>query len=429
VTALKLADRIAAEHHTPAVAVFWVEAEDHDWEEVRSCTVFDKQLEPHAVALPPRTGEPAPVASIPLDAAVVALVDELTGILPPTEFTSALVNDLHAAYTPGIGMAEAFARWLERVLGPFGLVVYDASDPSSKPLAAGVFSRELTTAGQTTQLASTSGSDLVSRGYHAQVQTQADSLALFRLDGARRAIRQENGELLVGDERHAPAALVREADERPAAFSPGVLLRPIVQDTLFPTVAYVAGPNELAYLGQLRGVYAHFNVPMPLMYPRASATLVDSASFRFLTKYQLPLEALQAQDDSALNALLAAQSPPAVDQAFRSAAAAIEAEMTALAKAIPAIDPTLEGAAVTTRGRMQHDLDTLRGKMIQAAKRRDDTLRRQFAHARRLAFPHGHAQERTIGFVSFLNQYGPGLLDRLHADLPLDLGHHWVIAV
>ena len=76
-----------------------------------------------------------------------------------------------------------------------------------------------------------------------------------------------------------------------------MLLRPIVQDTLFPTICYVAGPNELAYLGQLRGVYEHFGVPMPLMYPRASATLLDSAALRFLTKYNVPLEALQAQDE------------------------------------------------------------------------------------------------------------------------------------
>ena len=103
--------------------------------------------------------------------------------------------------------------------------------------------------------------------------------------------------------------------------------------------------------------------------------------------------------------------------------------MTALIQAIPAIDPTLEGAAKSTLGRMQHDLQTLHGKMIQAAKRRDDTLRRQFMRTRALAFPRGHAQERTIGFVSFLNQYGPALVDRLHDELPLELGDHWVITI
>jgi uncharacterized protein YllA (UPF0747 family) len=93
------------------------------------------------------------------------------------------------------------------------------------------------------------------------------------------------------------------------------------------------------------------------------------------------------------------------------------------------LDRTLEGAAKSTLGRMQQDLQALHGKMIQAAKRRDDTLRRQFIHLRALAFPRGHAQERTIGFVSFLNQYGPALVDRLADELPLDMGHHWVVTI
>jgi uncharacterized protein YllA (UPF0747 family) len=78
---------------------------------------------------------------------------------------------------------------------------------------------------------------------------------------------------------------------------------------------------------------------------------------------------------------------------------------------------------------MQHDLHTLHNKMIQAAKRRDETLRRQYIRTRALAFPDGHAQERSIAFLSFLNQYGPALVERLAADLPLDLGRHWVVSI
>jgi bacillithiol synthase len=202
-----------------------------------------------------------------------------------------------------------------------------------------------------------------------------------------------------------------------------------VQDTLFPTICYVAGPNELAYLGQLRQVYAHFGVPMPIMYPRTSATLLDSAALRFLTKYHLSLEALQPQDESALNQLLESQIPPVVEESFGGAAQAIEAAMTRLIEVMPDLDPTLEGAAKSTLGRMEHDLHTLHNKIIHAAKRRDETLRRQYFRTRALAFPGGHAQERTIGFVSFLNQYGPALVDRLESDLPLDLGHHWIVAI
>jgi bacillithiol biosynthesis cysteine-adding enzyme BshC len=308
-------------------------------------------------------------------------------------------------------------------------VVYSSADPASKPFVAQLFSRELSTPGQTVRLAGAAGADLTQRGYHSQVQLPDDSLALFHLDGRRRPIRQRDGHFVIGDDQYASGALMKEATDQPAAFSPNVLLRPVVQDSIFPTICYVAGPSELAYLGQLRGVYEHFGVPMPLMFPRASATLVDSAALRFLTKYGVPLEALQAQDEAALNDLLKSQIPGEIEASFAEAAASIERAMGRVTAAMPLLDPTLEGAARSTQGRMEHDLETLQGKTIQAAKRRNDTLRRQFVRVRTLAFPHGHPQERAIGFVSFLNQYGPALIERLEEELPLDLGHHWIIAV
>jgi bacillithiol biosynthesis cysteine-adding enzyme BshC len=432
-TALKLADQVSRDHHIPAVAIFWIDAEDHDWEEVRACTVLDAELTPRTVSLPARPGaEPAPVATVQLDSTIGDALLELERVLPDTAFREPLLARLRRAYTAGAGMADAFGRWLEEVLGDRGLVVYDSSDAASKPFVSDVFARELSNPGHTVRLAALAGSDLTARGYHAQVHGHEDGLALFHLsaeDGGRRAIRQQDGAFIVGDQQFPAAALVEQATAAPTGFSPNVLLRPVVQDTIFPTICYVAGPNELAYLGQLRGVYAHFGVPMPLFYPRASATILDSAALRFLTKYKLPLEALQAQDEAALNELLKSQIPPIVEDSFTEAAQAIEAQMTRVVQTIPALDPTLEGAARSTLERMQRDLQTLHGKMISAAKRRDETLRRQFIHARALAFPAGHAQERTIGFVSFLNQYGPALVDRLDEELPLDLGHHWIVTI
>lgn len=429
-TALKLAEQVTREHDVPAVAIFWIDAEDHDWDEVRSCTVYDSALDARSVSLPARTaGDHAPVASVHLDHHITAALDQLAALLPDTEFREGVLRDLRAAYAEGRGMADAFGRWMETVLGSRGLVVYDASDPATKPIASGVFVTELSQPGETARLAAAAGASLVSRGYHSQVHSHEDAAALFHIESGRRSIRHQDGRLVVGDDSFPQAALVQQASERPAAFSPNVLLRPIVQDTLFPTICYVAGPNELAYLGQLRAVYERFGVPMPLMYPRASATLLDSAAIRFLSKYGLPIEALQPQDESALNQLLESQIPASIEAAFNGATDAVAASMQTLIGAIPALDPTLQGAAQSTLSRMQHDLHTLHNKMIQAAKRRDETLRRQYIRTRALAFPEGHAQERTIGFVAFLNQYGPALVDRLDQELPLDLGHHWIVAI
>jgi len=269
ITALQLARRTEHKQKVPAVTVFWVEAEDHDWEEVKSCTVLDAEFQPRTVTLPDLEGAgELPVAKLQLDARVEQTIEELAAVLQPTEFTSDILNSLRAAWTPGRGFACAFATWIETLLGPYGLVVFESADPAAKPLVADVFARELSSPGRTAALAAEAGEALAARGHAPQVVSQPDSVSLFNLDPVRRSIRRQGDQLAIGDETHSSEDLARAARERPAAFSPNVLLRPIVQDTLFPTIAYVAGPSELAYLGQLRGVYEQFGVPMPLMVPR-----------------------------------------------------------------------------------------------------------------------------------------------------------------
>ena len=135
---------------------------------------------------------------------------------------------------------------------------------------------------------------------------------------------------------------------------------------------------------------------------------------RFFSKHDVSIEVLRAQDEAALNELLIAQLPPSVEVAMQVAGDTIEQRMDALAREVPRIDATLEGATRSTLSRMQDDLKKLHAKIVQAAKRKDETLRRQFHHAQAQAFPGGHPQEREIGFVTFLNKYGPGLVDRLH---------------
>ena len=316
ITAIQLARRTSREQQAEVVSIFWVDAEDHDWEEVASCTVLDPSFQPHTITLPkPEGAGERSVAAVLLDARVEHSLDELANALGESEFSGSLMSSLRAAYRPGIGMADAFARWLETLLGPHGLVIFDSSDPAAKPLVAELFASELAAAGRTATLAKAAGDALAARGHQPQVIPQPDSIALFHLDGARRPIRRQGDHFVAGESTFTTDALTEKARTSPTLFSPNVLLRPLVQDTLFPTICYVAGPSELAYLGQLREVYASFGIPMPLIYPRATATLVDSATARFLARYNVPLEQLQPQDESALNRLLESQLPQSVEQA------------------------------------------------------------------------------------------------------------------
>jgi bacillithiol synthase len=431
ITAIKLARRVEQQHGVPVVPIFWIDAEDHDWDEVAGCTVLDADFAPRSVRVPAPAGAgEGPVAGVRLDQGVTQALAELESILPPTEFTPALLAGLRAAWQPGVGMAHAFGAWIETLLGPLGLVVYDSADPATKADVGALFVSELSQAGRTAALAADAGAQMESLGYHAQVTPAAESVALFHLGAKREAIKRAgDGGFLVGDTPIPAATLIEEARRSPQHFSPNVLLRPLVQDTLFPTAAYVGGPSELVYLGQLGAVYAAFGLPMPLVYPRASATLLDSAAARFLTKHDVPLEVLQPRDEAALNRLLEQQLPREVEQALDAAQQAVNERLAAVLAVVPTVDATLEGAARSTLGKMTHELTALHNKVVHAAKRRDDTLRRQFIRTQAQAFPDGAPQERAIGFVSLLNRVGPALIELLDRELPLDLGQHWVLAV
>jgi len=431
VTAIQLARQVSDEHGVSAIPVFWVDAEDHDWHEVRTASVLDADSSVADVTLADLPGAGSqPVASLVLTDAVTDAVRSLGAILVRTEFTDDVLSALTRRYRPGVAMAASFAGWLDDLLGAQGLVVFEAGDPSAKALAADVFVHELAHPCRTAKLTREAGEMMARLGHAPQVEPADDAVALFSLDGSgRRPIRCRGREFVVGETVYSAETLRAEVASHPERFSPNVVLRPIVQDRLFPTVCYVSGPSELAYHAQLGGVYREFAVEAPLLYPRAMATLLDSAAARFLERHRVPLEALHAQDDTALNRLLESQLPPGLERALDDTARQIAEHGGALREAVAPIDPTLIGAVDTTLERMRDTLKTLHAKVIQATKRKDDTLRRQFQRTRALAFPAGHPQERALNVTFFLNRYGLTLGERLLEALPLETGKHYLLTL
>ncbi len=429
-TAAKLAADVEAQYGVPVVTIFWDHGEDHDWAEVASTEVLDGTFQLRRITL--ADGEGAgrrPVGRVPLPDDVTRALDELADVLPATEFTDETLGILRRCYRAGRSMSEAFGQLMDELLGPLGIVVFDGSDPAAKHWAVPLFGRVLRHPGHTSRLAARAGAALTAAGYHAQVTPQDDAVALFHMRDAREALHFSDGTFRAGDSTWTPDELLAELEAHPEHFSPNVLLRAVVQDAMFPTIAYVAGPSELAYLGQLREVYAFHETAMPLIVPRATGTLLDAPAARFLQRHEVPLPALRAQDEHALNALLEAQLPGSVEQALAETEELMHQGVARLRATLPAVDPTLDGTVQSVAGRLDHELRSLRTKVIQASKRRHETLRRQFIRTQSLTFPGGHAQERTVGVVWFMNRYGPALVPRLYDVLRTEPGRHWLLQI
>jgi bacillithiol biosynthesis cysteine-adding enzyme BshC len=420
-TLLKALGTIQVAHHVrhtcgvDAVPVFWVDAEDHDWSEVRTAHVLDRDFVVADVSLDDLPGAGAhPVGRLVLTAQIDAAIGQLTDRLTPTEYSAGLAETLRRHYRPGVRLTTAFAGLMDELAGVHGLVVFEADDPRAKPLVSHLFTQELARPCGTARDARVGGEAMQRLGHAPQIVPGDDVVSLFYLDeGGRRAIRYREGAFYIGEDRREGAALVEEAGTHPERFSPNVLLRPLVQDCLFPTVCYVGGPSELAYQVQLHDVYRAFQLEAPILVSRASATLLDSAAMKFLEKQALPFEALQPQDESALNRLLETLLPPALEATFADLESAVSARASQLKSIAASVDPTLGGAVDTTLDRIRDTVKNLQGKIVQASKKKDETLRRQFMRTRALAFPAGQPQERLVGVPFFLNRYGLDLPARL----------------
>jgi bacillithiol biosynthesis cysteine-adding enzyme BshC len=425
---LEVARQLTERRGSPAVAVFWVASEDHDFAEVRTASVLDGSGSIRDFRYSPRvepTGQPA--FEIELDETIARLVDELGDTLPVSPSRDEILGIVRECYQPGETLSGAFARLLSAFLPE--LVVLDPSDPALKRLMAPVLAREIRESSPSSRLALEAGKALLRAGYHQQVPVREGFLNLFVLmEKGRRALALHDGGVEVrGLGRHLslPEA-ERLVEEEPRIWSANALLRPIAQDAMLPTAAYVGGPAEIAYHGQIGSAYAHFGVPRPALVFRPSVTLVEPAQARALEAEGLSLPDL-AEDPEAIVARWAREAYPEVEAAFARTRASIERDMGEVEETLAALDPTLRGAAASARGRTLHQVRGLHEKAMRALKKRDQGRVSRLRRTRDALFPGGSFQERGLGHIGALARHGLALVGELRERVdPFARGHQVV---
>ena len=408
-TLLKAATAIARAKQTTAatgvehVPVFWVASEDHDLEEVNQVSLLSKTaVETLRLELKGSGGE---VGAVEFGSAVELLlerVSELLGYAPVCDL-------LRECYTPEATFAGAFARLMARLFAAQGLIVMDAAGREFHALGARALRGAIESAEELEQALLARSAELESAGYHAQVLVKAGASLLFLVDedGGRQALRRgADGTWKAGAgsgaRAYSTAELLEILEREPERLSPNALLRPVFQDTILPTTAYVGGPAEVAYFAQSAVVYESVLGRVTPILPRLSATLIEPAIGAVMAQHEVSLpDAMQPTEDLAQR-LGARAMPIEAKRKLAAAGNALDEALTAAQDYLGTLDAGLGKSAEVSASKMRYQMGRLR-RLAATFELQKETSLRKHAEAMTLhLFPEGHPQERVIAGVWFV---------------------------
>jgi bacillithiol biosynthesis cysteine-adding enzyme BshC len=396
VAAIVDARRLAEETGVPVAPVFWLQDEDHDFEEIRTATLLDATGSPVDVSLP---DDPAlaehPVTERRLTESVQTVLDAAARHLDGLPHADEVVAFLRASHPVGRPVTDAFREGVEHLFAPHGLLVVDPMHPALREAAAPVHARAFDEAAA-----------IAASIPEGPVHVRPDApLSFVHPDGEAgpryRVAPVEGGFELVGTDRRVSAAAVREM-----AHSTSALLRPILQDTLLPTAMIVGGPGELAYLRQVVPIWRHFGLPVPAIVHRARFVLLDAGIRRTLGQLGLEPADLHRPRPELLK-LLGADDPAVDTEALYDALTA--GALAALADVEPVVEDLTPGTAKAvgkTRDTILHASRKLVERIQRDLTRGNDTRLARLERVRHWVQPHDAPQERVVCWPSFAARTG-----------------------
>ncbi len=430
-TAIKLAAKLR-EQGVNAVPMFWIAAEDHDFAEVNHTRLVNREGSLTTItytACAPKEGKP--VGDVILCDEISQQIDDLLAALPESEFMPRLAADLRESYQPGISFADAFGRMMMKLFGKFGVVLINPLDDRLKQVAKEIYATALARTPQFADNLVKQSRALESAGYHAQVYTSNEAVPLFMMDEGRRTamVRRADGlYYLKGTAKSfKPHELLDTVNRCPACFSPNVTLRPVVQDFLLPTLAYIGGPAEIAYFAQLIPNYRLLGRVEPVVLPRSSMTLIEKRHAKTLSKHGLEVADLFAGPQEVMIKVVEHGLDQQTAALFDETEKLIDAQLEKLRASIATVDPPLAEALKGGRENILSNISRLRMRFVTNQSKRDETTHSQIERAITVLYPNKGLQEREINVTYFLARYGYDLIDRLYAEVETESHDHQLV--
>ncbi len=424
-TAISLAKNLEIKLDRPVVPVFWLADEDHDFEEV---TGFGIPGNEKLIKLSyTGSGGRKPVSDEVLDDNLNTLKADIKEELFDTDFSEELWNSFDSFFKKGATFRQAFAQMMDRLFGSSGLLISGSHDSGVKSLLSGTLKKSLTDNDEINDLL-VKQSDKIGAKFHQQVTIGDSNLFWIDSEGNRIKIERNETGWIAGNTHWREEDLVELVEEKPECFSPNVFLRPIIQDKLLPTLGYVAGPGEVAYYAQMKTLYQHFGLEMPVIFPRMSATLIESGVERIIEKLPFELHKYGERIEDLEKEYAKLSEEADVEKIFSNWKEQINNASHQPREVISDIDGSLDGMVGKTISGFENELNKLKGRVYRSIKQQEQTQLQRIRKIKAQVFPDEGLQERTISFLYFMNKYGIDIWDKMIDELEedIDLQHHHI---
>ncbi len=430
-TAIKLASYLRATYKEyNFVPVFWLAGDDHDFEEVKFIKILDEQNKVLNIAynddidIETNRGD---VGSIEFKETIKSFFEEVSANLRESEFKKSILDFFSSFYQEGRTFKSSFKEMIFSLFDKYGLVIFDPQEREIKQLLKPIFKSEILEFRTHTQKLVEKSAKL-EEVYHAQVKIQPINL-FYHDDEGRYLIEPAENEFKLKRKRKkfTQDELLELIEATPEKFSPNVLLRPICQDFLLPTVCYVGGPSEISYFAQVMPLYKIFNIAEPIVYPRSSATIVEKQAASILQKYNVDIKLLLQNPENLVEKVISAQSDFTIDQLFQPAASSIEEALDNLKNDLLKIDKTISDSTLKYKQKFSSYLDEFKNKANEANKRKHEITLKQLQKLIIALYPEKNLQERELNLIYFLNKYGWEVFDQINENLEINKYEHQFI--
>lgn len=427
-TVERWATELSDKFSVPVMPCFWLASDDHDFVEVDHIKVPDNMDITTVKYTPSQSPGKVPIGRITLDSTIGSLTKDLIDLFPSSEFSEDVLNILNETYTPGVTYPVAFARLWYRMFPQSQMVFVSPGYRSLKKLAEPVMRQALCDATRLFSIYDETSKRLESNGYRRQVHKSPEQTFLFYQATERHSIHRDENDNYIweGEKPVTTDHVCKLLAEKPEDFSGNVLLTPIIQNRLFPTLGVVLGPSEISYYAQISDLHDYLDVPRPAIMPRTSVTLVKQNICNRLLQYDIGLDALQQDVNHEITRILKTKFPDELDTLFHVAEQKIGTAFEEVKSTVEQYEPGLNKTAELAAIRAQHELQRLAKKTHAAHRRREANTEKQIRQLAIHLFPHGELQERCFNIVYYWSRFGPDFLTKLYKDWPVGAREHLI---